>query len=176
MSTREAPWALGAWGFIWSWSHKHRLPGMSPQFQSPRWEVGVQHKPHCLFRQPRDRQLLISIGGVLGTLPSPGRRCQLRAAGLTALCRAAAPRSALCPRTPWLSSKVTVVSGASRGWAISPGPGSLCCFSALVSLTSRPSCAWFFFSLMCRAVATKRRGLGAATSQGHSCVHLPPCV
>ena len=99
LSTREAPWTLSAWGFIWSWSHKHHLPSMSPKFQSPRWEVGVQHKPLCLFRQPRNRQLLVSTWGA-GHPPSPGPRCQLRAAGLTGLCGAAAPVSALS-WSPW---------------------------------------------------------------------------
>ena len=169
LSTREAPWTPSAWGFIWRWSHKHCLPGMSPNFHSPRWEVGVQHKPHCLFRQPRNRQLLVSIWGVLGTLPSSGPRCRLRAAGLTGLCRVAAPVSTLS----WSLWCLGPLEAGRSLPAREP-----CAVSSLLLFLLHPDLLGpgFFFSLMCCAVATKWRGLVAATSQGQLCPVASVCV
>ena len=74
-----APQRRSAWGFIWSWARKHPLPGMYLKFQTPCREVGVQHKPHCLFKQPRNREPPFAIQGMVGTLPNPSSGCQRRA-------------------------------------------------------------------------------------------------
>ena len=174
LSTREAPWTPSAWGFIWRWSHKHCLPGMSPNFHSPRWEVGVQHKPHCLFRQPRNRQLLVSIWGVLGTLPSSGPRCRLRAAGLTSLCRVAAPVSTL-------SWSLWCLGPLEAGRSLPAR--ELCAVSSLLLFLLHPDLLgpvfFFLFNVLCCGHKVERLGSGHFSRTAVSsclCVCSVTCV
>lgn len=53
---------------IWSWSHKHPRPGTYPKFQTNGKKVGVQHKPHCLFTQPRNRGPVLAVLCMVETL------------------------------------------------------------------------------------------------------------
>lgn len=40
-----------------------------PKFQSPRKKAGAWHKPHCLYKQCRHSESLLSVLGMVGTLP-----------------------------------------------------------------------------------------------------------
>ena len=55
---------------IASWSHTQAPSAWQvPKSQTPQSKAGVQHKPRCLHRQPRNHESFLSVLGLVRTLP-----------------------------------------------------------------------------------------------------------
>lgn len=69
-SSRERPVSLSTQGCYWGLVTKTASSWHKPQFQSPRRKADAQRKPHCLYRQFKHHEPLLSVRGVGALLKS----------------------------------------------------------------------------------------------------------